>query len=257
MSTAEIPNLRVALDVLRLAADAADGLTLRALSDERAIPRTTAFRILNTFTSAGFLEKRGETYHPGAELLRLGLASSRGRDLRQLARPLLAELAAITGETSHLALPAEPLGCLIAEVADSPLPVHAASRAGAAVEVHAAATGKVFLAHLWPDRLSELRARRPAKRTPATLVTLTEWRDEIVRTLARGYAIDDEEYHVGVRCLAAPVRDHEDRVVAAIGITAVSARFRPARDAEIARAVLDAAGRLTRALGGPGPAPVS
>jgi IclR family acetate operon transcriptional repressor len=94
---------------------------------------------------------------------------------------------------------------------------------------------------------------RPTKRTPHTLTTLAEIRREADLTLKRGYSIDDEEFNLGVRCLAAPVFSSDGSVVAAIGITAATVRFTRERIPEIAAIVTQSAAELSRLLGYHGP----
>lgn len=247
-----IPNLAKACQALKLVADAPEGLTMADVEEGVGASQTTTFRLLNTLVAEGLLEKRGRAYHLGPELVRLGLEALGRVTLREGAVPVLAALAEATGETAHVAIPSGEAS-LILEVCESPNPIRAASRPGTLAALHCSSTGKVFLAGR-AEEGAELRrvltSLRRERRTGRTLTRVEELESEIARIRRQGYAIDDGEYHEGVRCLAAPVRDPSGQVVAAIGITAAAARFARARDAEVAREVIAAAARLEAALGG-------
>jgi len=87
-------------------------------------------------------------------------------------------------------------------------------------------------------------------RTPKTLTTRAALEAECADIRRQGYALDNEEYHLGVRCLAAPVFDASGAVAAAIGITASVTTFPKRRISEVASHVLRAADELTKQIGG-------
>ncbi|HTJ79767.1 MAG TPA: IclR family transcriptional regulator [Rariglobus sp.] len=247
--SAIIPNLAKACQVLRALTEHTDGATLVDISETLKIPKTTAFRILNTFCEAGLVTKTDTVYLAGPELARVGLLTLNRMDIRELARPLLTQLATDTGETAHLAVLSGDKS-LILDVCDSPHPIRAASRPGTLADLHASSTGKVLMAHLDEETRSMLfSSLNLTARTPQTLSDASRLQHECDRVRTQGYAIDDEEYHLGVRCLAAAVRNERGRVVAAIGITGTAIRFGKSRDAEIARCVTAAATELSRSMG--------
>lgn len=99
-------------------------------------------------------------------------------------------------------------------------------------------------------RLAEVLERHPpTAHTSRTLTKLTALRREVARIRRLGYSVDNEEYHAGVRCLAAPVRASDGAVVAALGITAATVRFPPGRIAALAAVIQRAAAELGRGLG--------
>jgi len=249
MDKYRIPNLARACQVLHLLATERQGLSVTELARRLAMPRTTAFRVLKTLCAEGMIEQQNGGYRAGAGLLRLGLEALQAVELRSLAAPILRQLAQETGETAHLAV-REGSQMLILEVSDSPNPLRVASRPGALVSIHCAATGKAMLATLPADELHDLLSGLElAPRTQNTITSVTglAWEVEAIRQ--RGYAVDNEEYHDGVRCLAAPVRDAHGAPVAAIGITGATVRFTKRRIPEVARAVMQAAKSLSSALG--------
>jgi len=100
------------------------------------------------------------------------------------------------------------------------------------------------------SRLEEIFAKaQPTKRTAQTQTTLAEIRRETELTLKRGFSLDNEEFHLGVRCLAVPVYASDGNCVAAIGITAATVRFPKERIPAMAGDVKAAASELSRLLG--------
>jgi len=166
-----------------------------------------------------------------------------------MALPILEKLTARIAETSHLAIPCDNRSLIVA-VQDSPHPLRAASRPGFLAELYCSSTGKSLLAFLHYPRLEDIIGQTPLpKRTAHTLTTVAELRREIELTRKRGFSLDDEEFHLGVRCLACPVHGSDGTVVAAIGITAATVRFPKERIPEMAVAVKAAAADLSRLLG--------
>ena len=249
MNTYRIPNLARACRVLRLFAGSDERLTSSSVAQRLGVPRTTALRILHTFCEEGLLVRQDRVFHAGAELLRLGLRALGAVRVRELAVPVLKALSIATGETVHLALLAGDKS-LIAEVCDSPHPVRVASRPGTLVDLHASATGKVFLAFALRAELRRvLTGLDLAARTPRTLTTRAALEVECDRVLRLGYAIDDEGYFPGVRCVAAPVWDASSAVAAAIGVTGSAVSVPRRRIPAMGREVMAAAAKLSTGLG--------
>lgn len=245
-----IPNLRNACRILKALGEHEDGLKAADLARQLGIPVTTTLRIMTTLHLEGLVRKQAGRFELGPALIQLGHASLAGTEIRELALPVLQKLTAATDETSHLAIPCDDRALIVA-VQDSPHPLRAASRPGFLAELHCSSTGKIFLAYLHADRLGEFYGqRRPASRTPRTLTLAADIRRDVEATLQRGFSLDDEEFHPGVRCLAAPVFGSDGAVVAAIGITASTFRFTEKRVPEMAKAVRTHAAELTGLIGG-------
>lgn len=244
-----IPNLRNACRILKLLGQTPDGCKAADISRRLGIPVTTTLRIMTTLHLEGLVRKIEGRFELGPVLIQLGNASLAGTEIRELALPVLARLTAVTDETSHLAIPCDNRALIVA-VQDSPHPLRAASRPGFLAELHCSSTGKVFLAWLYRSRIAELYQKSPpGSRTPKTLTRLEDIAREADLTRKRGYSLDAEEFHPGVRCLAAPVFASDGTVAAAIGITAATVRFSKERTEEMAGHVIRAATDLSRLLG--------
>ena len=244
-----IPNLRNACRTLKLLRGHPEGLKASEIARMLGIPVTTTMRITATLQIEGLAQKADGRYGLGPALIHLGNAALAGTDLRKLALPLLEMLTLQTNETSHLAIPCDERSLIIA-VQDSPHPLRAASPAGFLADLHCSATGKIFLSYLYTALLATFGDAEPPHRyTAHTLTGRGDLEREIELTRRRGYSIDDEEFHAGVRCVAAPVFSSSGKVVAAIGVTAATVRIPEKRIPEVAAKVRATAAEASRLLG--------
>jgi DNA-binding IclR family transcriptional regulator len=250
-----IPNLIKGCDLLRLIAGMRDGGSLAELAKAAGIPKTTAYRMLRSFRHVGFAEEHDGRWRCGSGLIQIGLQTLERIDLRAVAGPVLRRLTDLSGETSQLAVPGERTVFLL-DTCESPHPLKISSRPGTNLTLHIAATAKALLAFLPVAQSEALLAQVTfARRTQRTLTTLGNLRRELLEIQRQGYAVDDQEFHDEVRCVAAPVHDARGRVVAALGITATTMRLRKDQVRTTARLVIQLAAELSHALGAPGHGP--
>lgn len=249
MPNYSIPNLLNAGRVLKLLA-AEPGLTVLQISRALKVPRTTVLRIVCSLAREGLLDvDERSTYTLGSTLIYLGIRAMDGVDLTGMAKPLLKQLAVKTGETAHIAMLSDEKSLLL-EVCQSPLPIRAGAPAGTLADLHCSATGKIFLAWNFADKLDEFFAKvRPAVRTARTIATAEAMAGEIGRVRKRGYAVDEEEYYDGIRCVAVPVFNSRGHVHIALGITGVTKRLTRARIPGCVAQLKEAAATLSAALG--------
>lgn len=245
-----IPNLRNACRVLMKLADFPDGLDLRTISQDLDIPRTTALRICSTLERENLLTRNSmNKFILGSSLAPLGMRALPHSGLREMAVPVLSELTFATQETSHLAVLCGKKA-LILEVCDSPHLLRVASRPGSLAYIHCSATGKIFLAWgIYIPLEKFMDGVELESRTPKTITTIEHLQKEIAHVKEVGFAVDDEEFALGVRCVAAPVWDIHKHVIAAVGITAAAVRFTKdqiEQNAEMATAAAEKLSKLVQ-----------
>lgn len=249
MNNYKIPNLVKACEILMIMSARPEGISSTELEAMLEIPRSTAFRILKTLCSEGMAEKRGKLIFSGPSLIKLGLNSLRSLEIRSLSVPFLNKLAIKTDFTAHLAIPSG-WQSLILEVRDSSHPVRVASRPGTTVPLYCSSTGKVFLAYRYENDLDEYFSNTKfEKYTNATIVTLSEMKKQIEIIKKCGYAVDKQEFHEDVWCLASPVRDNKGQVIASIGVTGPFAQACCQDEYNIGKCVKEAARGLSVIMG--------
>jgi Transcriptional regulator len=248
MSEYTIPNLKNACRIIFHISECVRPLSAAELSKSLAIPRTSAIRILETLKEQNFLKEDGRKYSLGPAIAEISKRTNvNSSSIADLSAAFLKRLTEISGETSHVGIFSNGK-ILILKVCDSPKPLHAASRAGVLADIHCSATGKAILAHLSQSSPELLKRVKLTKRTSATIDTAEKLKKNLKTVLDKGYALDDEEYHDHVRCLAAPIFDKNGKIAAAIGITAPSVRFAKSDAPKIGAIVRNIAEEFTARL---------
>lgn len=226
-------------------------LTLDQLTKRVELNKSTVYRLLKTLVELNFLAKdevRG-TYRLGIVIFELGQRAAEQMDLRREARPILERLSQMTRETVHLAI-LDDGHVICVEKIDSPEPVRLISRVGLRGQTaHASATGKALIANLDESQLDVILGRGLPKRTDRTITDPDELRRQLRDVRLRGYSFEDGESQDGVRCVGAPVWDHQGKVVAAISVAGPSSRIAPDRVPGLGDQVIAAANELSSALG--------
>ena len=214
--------------------------------------KPTVFRILHTIEAFGYLQRDPETgrYALAMRFHTLGSAAIHHEHLRWQALPPLQDLARETGETVHVGILYDGEAICVQAVEGTRL-VRMHAYVGKRTPAHASALGKVLLAHLPHAEVDPLAERGLARFTSRTITSAAGLREALHQVRAQGYAMDDEEMELGLRCLGAPITDHTGRPCAAVAISAPAMRMDPARIAELIPQVKSTAQRISRMLGSP------
>lgn len=234
--------------ILEAIAFAEDGIGFAELAAQLKLPTATAHRMLAAVVKLGFVKHDESTglYTVGDRLMRLATRALRhGTEFRALARPLLHELVDRTGETANLAYLDGTEAAYVDQV-ESRQMVRAAKFLR--VRLYCSALGKSLLAFQPDDAMEELTARLTLEPlTERTIVTPEALRAELFRVRKRGFATDDEEIELGVRCIAAPILV-DGRAVAAVSIAGPTTRVTLEKVEPLSEIVRDVAKRLSDAV---------
>lgn len=245
-------SVRRALSILGSLADAtphSQGLSLAELADGLSMNKSTVLRLVRPLMDAHLLVRAVDgRYRLGVQALVLGQAYLEGLDLRDAARDELHRLVSVSEETGHLVIYDRP-DVVYVDKLDSPNTVRMVSRIGARMPAYCTAVGKVFLAHAAADEVDAVVAAGMPARTPNTITTRERLDAELGRIREAGYATDDEENEQGIRCVAAPIRDHVGSVVSAVSVSGPAMRMTPAKLTELVSSIIDAGDRISLRLG--------
>lgn len=222
---------------------------------EHGLTKSTAFRVLSTLRKTGHLQQDAESgrYRLGLRLLDLGQRVAAGLDIRRAARPTMLALAQRSRGSVFLAMLVDTTLVNVEQV-ESPEPVRIVADSLQLGRLpHTTGTGKVLLAHLPSTARADAIARLEMRRlTPRTIVDRAELAAHLEQVRQQGYAVNDQEQVMGVRGVAAPVRDHRGQVVAALSIAAPAARLTQELVPRYAAWVCAAADEISGNLGAPG-----
>ncbi len=239
-----IERMMSLLDVL---ADTPEPATLKALSQATGLHPSTAHRILSVMTHARLVERRdASTYALGIRLLELGSIVKARINLREVALPFMKRLQELVGEVINLGVRDEDDIIYIERTTGRRSLVRVVNQVGGRAPLYLTSLGKLFLA---TDTAADLHAY--AKRTGLpgktahSLTDLAALENELAIVRKEDIAYDNEEAEIGLRCVAAPVRNDEGLVVAGLSLSAPTDRHNP----EWVACIKKTADELSRALG--------
>jgi len=237
----EIQSLARGLKILNRLAEANGTVSITTIASDLQIDKGSASLLLQTLANYGFAEKDPETrqYKLGPALVQLSRSLLTKMPLRETAKPFLLQLVHETGECAHLGVLSQGKVLYIDQV-ESSQTLRVNTEVGFTAPLHCTALGKVLMA--W--NAVEMPAEFP-RSTPRTIVDPKMMQFELDKTRSLGYAIDDEEFNHGVRCVAAPVIDYRGKVIGALGISGPAARIPIDRIPEMAKRVTAVAQALS------------
>jgi DNA-binding IclR family transcriptional regulator len=195
------------------------------LAEHLGIDKGGASRLLRTLVQCGYAVRTTDRRYAAGPRLTAGARGAALRPfgapfgLKRRARPLLQRLVDETGETAHLAIMADDQA-LYLDTADSTMALRVDRPAGTLAPLYCTALGKIFLAFCGAPIPAHMRAY-----TPHTTTDPEAFRQKVARITERGFAIDDEELYLGVRCVAAPLRAADGTVLASLGLSGPATRI--------------------------------
>jgi IclR family acetate operon transcriptional repressor len=245
-----------ALTLLERLSETPTGLNLTDLSYQLGMPAATVHRLLSTFEELDFVEQDAEQglWFVGIKAFTVGNAFLSRRDLVASARPHMHALVEQCGETVNLGVIDDGEVVFISQV-ESREVMRMIVRLGSRSPIHASGVGKALLANMPEQRVANILQRRGlAHYTDHTIDNPTQLREELEQVRQLGYALDDEEHAVGLRCVASAIFDENGQALAAISLSGPKARIVDNRLSELGNAVRQTADEITQALGGYRPA---
>jgi IclR family KDG regulon transcriptional repressor len=230
-------------------------LTDRASAHLKGIPidKSTVYRFLASFIELGYVYQDSQTEQYGLtlKLFEIGMSVLERLELWREAEPVVKEIARVTGETVHLATLDEDEVVYLGKVESTrTLRVSMMSRIGRSAPSYCTGVGKILLAYLTQERLERiLKKEKPIQYTDRTIVCRADLEQELSSIREKGYALDNEEHEIGVRCVAAPVRNNKSSVCGAVSISVPTVRL---PDEEIPRfrdIVVQAGDEISKRIG--------
>jgi IclR family transcriptional regulator, KDG regulon repressor len=240
-----------AIQLLKTFSDEQGEMGISALADRMGLAKSTVHRLAATLVEGGMLEQNKLTgkYRLGLAMFELGSLVRRKIDISFEAKPWLMTLREQTGETVDLSI-LDHGGVVCINFLESQKVNRISSGIGLRKPVHCTAEGKALIAFQPPLAIERIIDAGLERRTPRTIIEPAALQDELSKVRALGYATDDEEYELGVRSIAAPIRDDSGNSVAAVGVTGPSHRLSMNRLLDLERHVTGAAAAISLRLGG-------
>lgn len=250
LTSSESTSIDQALNILEIFSEKNTNLGVTEISKTLKMSISTAHRTLLILKRRGYVEqdsRRGK-YKLGLKVFELSCVFQNQTYFIEVAMPHLEHLASLANETINLAVLDQNQREIvyIAKIGSSEV-LRTDIQIGTRLLAHCTALGKVLLAHL-PE--SQLRKRFPPHTdiptyTSNSLSNTDELRKCLEQVGRSGFAIDNEEFKEGVKCIAAPLRALSGKVVAAISIAAPTSRCSPKRTEELKDMIIEVSNRIS------------
>jgi IclR family acetate operon transcriptional repressor len=229
-----------------------EGYRLTDLAIRTGLSPSTAHRLLTTLEKRRFVayDQSDAMWHVGRQSFAVGSAFVRRRNFVAPALPFLRRLRDLTHETANLGIVDDGEVIVLTQVESREI-MRAITRVGGRAPMITSGIGKAILATYSDDDVVAIIQRHGMRRlTPKSVVRAGQLRDALEIVRRDGYAVDDEEFLVGLRCVAAVVYNDQGEALAAISVSGLASRVLAERVPELGRLVRETARELTLALGG-------
>jgi DNA-binding IclR family transcriptional regulator len=235
------------MKLLEVLAHHAEPVALKSLASASGLHPSTAHRILAALVADRMVERADPgSYRLGMRLLELGNLVKGRISVREHALPFMRDLHAATGEAVNLSVRRDDEIVYVERTSTDRSLMRVVNIVGARAPLHITAVGKLFLLEDGPDGLRGYAQRtRLPQFTRNTITNPGALERELERIRRSGYAVDNEEAELGVRCIGAPVRDDGGTLVAGLSVSAPAERMRSAWSSLVRRT----AENISRAIG--------
>jgi DNA-binding IclR family transcriptional regulator len=233
--------------VLEFLAHSKRGASVSNISRSLALPKSSTFMLLKTLEQEGYLQRSAWSgkFYFGVRLVRLCRSALANLDLREVARPWLTNLMRQTGITVHLAV-LEGNEAVIIDRISPPGSTAGADWVSRRLDVNCTGVGKALAAYLPEEQFERLiTAQRFARHNDNTIVTVPGLKKELYKVREQGYALDDEEDEIGVRCVGVPILDSHQQAFAAISLAGTTQLIPLERVASLANSLKQTASEIS------------
>lgn len=251
---ATVQSLDRAIGLLK-ALSRTDKVTLTELSLQSGMAPSTAHRLLTTMQQHGIAEfnDQSQQWMIGVEAFRIGSSFLRRINVVEAGRGEMRNLMTISGETANLAIAEDGEVVFVSQI-ETHEPIRAFFRPGTRGYMHASGIGKALLAEYSRKDVERVLHKHGLPGfTENTITTAARLFEELSAVKSRGWAIDDEERTLGMRCLAAPIFNEFGEAIAGVSISGPGIRLPDERLGELGPEIKRAANRITAEIGGRSP----
>lgn len=224
-----VPAVERALDVIELLSEGREPMMLKAMADELNIPTASLFRIIKNLVARGYLQQVSShplKYTMGYKILQLSSWCDTKSSITELIKPYMERVSRQTNQTSQFAVFRGGAFMYIEQVL-SAAPVNYMAQLYSPLALNTSAGAKCIVAQQQEEAIPVfLDEMVLEKRTKHSIVDRGKFIQELQKTRTQGYGIDDEEFGIGIGCIAVPVFGAEEVCVGALGITGPAQEYK-------------------------------
>jgi DNA-binding IclR family transcriptional regulator len=246
-----IRSVAKALAIVDLLALKQRDMSLGEIANELALPKSTAHGLISTMRDAGYLDQSpfNGRYKLGVRFFEIGSVVASSWDVRKVSAPFIKQLVNDMEETVHLVV-LDKGEVLYIDKRESNHSIRIVSQVGTRLPAHCTGVGKVMLAYLKPSEVDHIvKTKGLTRYTQKTITDPNILKTELQKIRAQGYAIDNGEIMASLRCVAAPIMNHEGNVCAAISLSGSTSRLEGDRLRQSVDKIIITAADISKELG--------
>lgn len=239
------------LTILEVLSDYEDGLGITEISQKVELHKSTVHRLLNTLIYKGYIkqDKNTNKYGLTLKLFELGNKKVEKMDIVSVAQPYLKELVEKTNEVVHLVV-REGMEVMYVSKVEPQKSMKMYTRIGMRKPMYCTAMGKAMLSQMSEEEVEEIwNASDIQKLTDNTIVDIDNLKNSLEEIRKKGYAMDEQEVEMGIRCLGTVIRDYKGEVCGAISLSSSIITFTEEKIECFSKLMLEYANKISRELG--------
>lgn len=249
MAKATLQTVDRALQLLEILAEHPTGMQPKEIEEVLELNKVTVHRLLATLENRGFIERMGNAYVIGLKLVELSSMKLSNVELKTEASPYLRELVTRLGLPVQMAI-LEGTEAVFIDKIESRNSFRMYSQIGKRIPLYASGVGKVLLLQASDEEIKQkLETVEFTAFTPKTLTSVEAVIEAVKVARKKGYAIDDEEHEEGIFCVAAPIYDYRDKIIAAISVGDINKQFVKGTNAKQIELIKETAKKISKRLG--------
>lgn len=242
----KVPAIIKAINILEYLSEVKEA-TFPEICTKMGTPKSSTYQIINTLAALGYIRKIDDSskYSLGMKLIELGNKAVSNLNIRNAAKPVLRALVAKLNETCHLGIMDGYEGVYL-DKCEGTQPVRLYSWIGKRLPLHCTAIGKALLAWQDEQKIEEILNQIELTRvTENTIINPKKLKEHLRMVRDRGWALDDQENEPHIRCIGAPIRNTDGKILGAISISGLSVRFDGEYLKRLSREAMEAAEELS------------
>ncbi|WP_040982542.1 IclR family transcriptional regulator [Oceanobacillus jeddahense] len=249
MEKYHVPALERTIKILKLISESKEKYTVTEICKKLDLPKATVFAIMRTLEYHNMVQKDiNSCFQIGPKMFQIGMTYVSDSNMIELAKPYMKRLMGESGFTVHLGILHENQIMYIAKEEPDSF-IKFSTYPGLKTEIHLTGLGKAIAAYLSESELDQIvRFENLEKATPNTITDVTAFKESLNAVRQNGYAIEDEEGEIGVRCIAAPIINARHTTPTAISVTSHTSHLPKDQFSKIGELVRETAQDIAKSI---------
>jgi DNA-binding IclR family transcriptional regulator len=246
-----VQSVERTLSIIEILSDYENGLGITEISEKANLHKSTVHRLLNTLIVKGYVKQNEDSnrYNLTLKLFEIGNKKIEKMNIVTSAKPLLHELMEKTNEVIHLVV-REGTEIVYIDKVESQNPIRMYSKIGKRSPVYCTAVGKSMLSHMTDNEVKFIWDNSTIEKlTKNTVIDFKKFKEDLNIIKKQGYAIDEQENEIGIRCIGTSILDYKGEICGAISISGSIISFKEEKVNKFAKLIIEYANKISNELG--------